>query len=367
LKCIHCQHDSKYQERSDRRCPKCRHLFAFEPKQQDPLTDPAFQAAIDRVSAGGKLRFGPDNLRYELLRRQLRRYKPRAIAASVFSAIGLLGLTGVGFLPALGLLPGAVGLVLLYRRLRRVPPSPQHPLDFDRLWHRWRQVHGAPTTLIVPRPARPFREPGPDVGNYSFDRAVICDRQETVDLLLANNFHFENNCAVLSIHGYPPGAFEVVLAMLKRNPRLRVFALHDASLEGCTMAHLLVTQPAWFPGFTVIDVGLRPGHAGPFLGLYRESTQQVLAQPGVAAEEAAWLSRYTLELAVIRPEQVLKRLYRAIHRQDQEDARRDARGQAASGADGGDFYIGRRGTYVTDESSFASDAGAADGGADSFG
>ena len=97
----------------------------------------------------------------------------------------------------------------------------------------------------------------------------------------------------------------------------------------------------------------------------------MVAQPGVSVEEAAWLSRYTLELAVIRPEQVLKRLYRAIHKQDlkdaQEDVQRDARGRAASGADGGDFYIGRRGTYVTDESSFGSDAGAADGGADSFG
>jgi hypothetical protein len=27
---------------------------------------------------------------------------------------------------------------------------------------------------------------------------VICDRAQTVDVLLANNFHFENNCAVLS-------------------------------------------------------------------------------------------------------------------------------------------------------------------------
>ena len=34
-------------------------------------------------------------------------------------------------------------------------------------------------------------------------------------MLLANNFHFENNCAILSIEGYPPNVFETVRAMLK--------------------------------------------------------------------------------------------------------------------------------------------------------
>ena len=60
-------------------------------------------------------------------------------------------------------------------------------------------------TRGTPTPKRTFDS---DIADYSFDRAVICDRARTADLLIANNFHFENNCAVLSVDGYPPHAFE---------------------------------------------------------------------------------------------------------------------------------------------------------------
>ena len=30
-----------------------------------------------------------------------------------------------------------------------------------------------------------------ELGHYSFDRVVVCDDPETVDLLLGNDFHFE--------------------------------------------------------------------------------------------------------------------------------------------------------------------------------
>src|SRR5204863_3046139 len=134
---------------------------------------------------------------------------------------------------------------------------------FERLWERWCSVHGTPAGVIVrkPQPDHPAAAE-PDLADYSFDRAVICDRARTVDLLLANNFHFENNCAVLSIDGYPPGPFETVRAMLKRNPGLQVFALHDATETGCRLAHRLATETAWFAGQArVVDVGLRPAHA----------------------------------------------------------------------------------------------------------
>ena len=148
--------------------------------------------------------------------------------------------------------------------------GPRHAAGPDRAPHRARREPAAP-------------RPEPDLADYSFDRAVICDRARTVDLLLANNFHFENNCAVLSIDGYPPGPFETVRAMLKRNPRLQVFALHDATPDGCTLAHRLATDPAWFAGqVPVIDVGLRPGHAGPFQGLWLPA-----AAPFAAADAAS--------------------------------------------------------------------------------
>jgi hypothetical protein len=128
-----------------------------------------------------------------------------------------------------------------------------------------------PKGLIVRASARgtptPKRTFDSDIADYSFDRAVICDRARTADLLIANNFHFENNCAVLSVDGYPEPLFDTVRAMLKRNPKLHVFALHDSSPAGCRLAHRLRTNPEWFAGQgKVTDVGLRPSQAGASTG-----------------------------------------------------------------------------------------------------
>jgi hypothetical protein len=226
------------------------------------------------------------------------------------------------------------------------------------LWNRWLSVNGQPEGLIIrktqPVAARP-REP--DIGDYSFDRAVICDRARTVDLLIANNFHFENNCAVLSVGGYPEQPFEVVRAMLKRNPKLQVFALHDASVAGCQLARLLVNDPKWFKDqVPVTDVGLRPGHAEPFKGLFLPThlALALTSSDGISGSEAAWLGKYVLELAAIRPEQILKRLFRAINRREDSDD-----GSTGGGTSDGGVY--------SDNSSFSSDAGDSSGGADSFG
>ncbi|MGB3640647.1 MAG: hypothetical protein WBA39_24190, partial [Rivularia sp. (in: cyanobacteria)] len=74
----------------------------------------------------------------------------------------------------------------------------------------------------------------------------ICDSAEVAQLLIANNFHFENNCAVLSITGYPQNIFSTVMEMLRRNPNLKVYALHDASPRGVNLINHLRTSPNWF-------------------------------------------------------------------------------------------------------------------------
>jgi hypothetical protein len=87
------------------------------------------------------------------------------------------------------------------------------------------------------------------------------------------------------------------------------------------------------------------------------------AENGITEFEAAWLAKYELEMAAIRPEQVLKRLYRTINLPinpaDYPGAAviylPSRREQGTSGTDGGDG------------GSFGADAGDADGPADSFG
>lgn len=379
MKCIRCQHDCKYPERADGKCPKCKGKFAFEPRRGDPFTDAAFQRAIVAVSSGGSTRWGVEHLYYELCRRQRAQSKNRVwtwaalaiflvvigfiVSANVASPAPLvLALILAGVLIAVGCLwrPWTVGLDLS---------------RFGSWYAKWVTTHGEPEGVIVRKdsPARSTTESEleADVSDYSFDRAVICDRARTVDVLLANHFHFENNCAILSIDGYPPGPFETVRKMLKQNPRLMVYALHDATRAGCELAHRLATDADWFGGrVKVVDVGLRPVHASRFRGLLIPAeTTRVAESEAITAWEANWLSKYNLELAVVRPDQLIKRLFKAINMSIKAEdydtdviylASRHPHDSGASDGDGG----GNGGTYVA---IMSSETGDSDGAADSFG
>jgi hypothetical protein len=419
--CIRCQADSTYPERKDTKsCKQCNGRFAFEPRENDPFTDMAFQKAIDNVSANGQVKWGVEHLYYELWRKKK---NTKAKVGAIFGTLvfGFIVSMIVGEVFPSMLLPVVPVLLLFcYFAYKSVGEGTIPRGDFERLWDRWGSVHGKPKGLIARKPqeAKPARAPEADIGDYSFDRAVICDRARTVDLLLANNFHFENNCAVLSIGGYPQQAFETVRRMLRRNPRLEVFVLHDITLEGCRLAHRLATDPEWFKGtgVRIVDVGLRPVHAGPFQKLLLSAGRPASPGGGISEEEARWLSKHTLELAVIRPEQVVKRLFRAMSKtaqaarapaaalggrdtqgrlpggaaraaaagaagaavlassaamarpQDAAELERQKKKQAdTGGGDGGGGGGDSGSSWEVDSDSFSSDADSSDGGADSFG
>ena len=372
MKCVRCDHDSKYSERANGACPKCNGRFAFEPRNGDKLTDAAFQNAIAAVSADGQIRWGAEHLYYEIARRQRGKTKAGCalvvmIVAAIFAIAFVVNAKLLG-----ALIAGGIAALALwsFRAMRHSKFVALPQIEFDRMLIKWREAHGQPKTMITrahvrgtPAPARKLEA---DISDYSFDRAIICDRARTADILLANNFHFENNCAVLSVDGYPEAHFETILTMLKRNPRLRVFALHDATPNGCRLARKLVSDTAWFAGLAQVkDVGLRPAQAKPFAGLFKPHVgQAVPIGGGISIAEAEWLNQQSLELAVIRPEQVLKRLYKALHRDDTGDSGGSGDG---GGGDGGSITSGDKGKVVNDTDSFTYEAGDVDGDADGFG
>jgi len=365
MKCIHCLRDSKKSERIDGICPGCQRPFAFEPTLGQP-TDAAFRAALDRVSGQGKVRFTAENMYFEIARYHDRRFRfsPYDSAGCLAIPIAFVGILLAWLVGAWALLlsVGAFILTAIYLTARKRKTIQLSEVTFDTWLGLWKGVHGLPAGLIEPRTALPSAESvtamRSELEHYSFDRAVICDRRETVDLLLANNFHFENNCAVLSIDGYPASVFDLVRQMLKRNPKLHIFALHDATLAGCAMAHRLATDPEWFVGQgPIFDIGLRPAHAEAFKGQWQEASEkdrETTCPPGVTQEEYAWLRRYRLSLAAVRPEQVIKRLFRAI-------SERKADSVALSKPD-----ESARVSHV-DVVVFSTDASTSDGGGDNFG
>jgi hypothetical protein len=352
MKCIHCGTDSKKFQRSDGRCPRCRHALAFEPATDaNRVTDPQFKAAIDRVSGQGHVHFTARALWYELGSRRGRPGFWRSpygwlpvLGASPLLASAPLGAALVGVAGGL-----AVGAALSWRDNRVSIRAPR--ISFDELQgvylERWTRAHG-PIARLLPRReaqlAAPPREVPGDVAAFSFDRAVVTDQWETAAMLVANRFHFEHNCAVLSHDGYPGGIADTVKAMLRRNPALTVFALHDASPAGCELP-LLLREPAWFPETSVriVDVGLRPAMA------QRLRMPRLKAHPGhllprlgevLPPEDVAWLARgHVAELAALRPAQVMRAVRQAISAVAAADARGTSWDSGGGGGDSGGFFI----------------------------
>ena len=357
MKCIRCGHDSNYKDREGGKCPSCRKPFAFEPKNGDKFTDQGFKNAIDRVSSNGSVKFTARNLFYEVDRLKGRGEGSwfGVIAWLVFGAFLIyFGILEAGVLIGLGLLPVIVGLA-------KIPTASSKHVrlaqgDFEAAYERWKAVHGTPVGQFAAKSTKKLRSGSQseamraELTQYSFDRAVITDTSATADLLLANNFHFENNCAVLSIDGHPAHAFDTVRDMLRNNPKIEVYALHDCTPEGCELAWTLRHDPAWFQGIgQVFDVALRPAQAKKMKAAFLPGPSVVAEHPALAEDERRFLAVHSVELACIRPEQLIKRLFRAMT---------VLPAAAASSGDGG----GSDGIII-----WTTDATASDGGDDSFG
>ena len=349
MKCIHCRTDSRLKERTDGICPNCKRRFVFEPTAGDAFTDQAFMNALDRVSSHGTVKWVPQHLAYELWRSKrgltLRTWLLIWGAAAVLAAILALA---IGILPIAAwvafFIVSAVSVARNTKRGRTLLSS-----GAQALIDRWTARNGRPAGLIEPAAQLP-PPPAPALARelmaYSFDRAVVCDRRETVDVLLENNFHFENNCAVLSLDGHPHHAFQMVRSMLRRNPRIEVFALHDCTPAGCSIAWQLRHDPEWFANIgSVYDVALRPAQSRAWRRFWLPAAYGgSLVHPSLSDRERRWLSSWQLELFALRPEQLIKRLYRAMNKLPEQGSRGDS-----------------------GDSGFIVSADASDGGADSFG
>jgi hypothetical protein len=370
MKCIYCSSDARYKDRQANRgrCGACGHPFAFEPKT-DPLTvtDTRFQRAIQDVSGDGAVFFTERQLYYEFNRRVARRPIWRApwgwvAAGSVAAGIVATGVTGLPWIFA-----GFAGVAvsgIISRHAGRKTPLPvriSHDTFREKYLGRWTLVHGAIEKLLpaveAPRrtgaqssePKAQGSEP-PDLTAYSFDRALVTNLGETAAMLVANNFHFENNCAILSADGYPYERAETILAMLRQNPQLTVFAVHDASIPGCHLPRRL-REERWFPdpALRIVDLGLRPAHAQQMRLPVLEGTPEILPaelQPGLTAAEAAWLAAgKRVELAALRPAKLMRSIYQGF-------ARADLSGTADDGSPGFIVWGNDPGTGVYASDSF---------------
>jgi hypothetical protein len=195
------------------------------------------------------------------------------------------------------------------------------PSQAKRWLDRWSEINGVPVTLLAKTPKALVPTPiHPEVSAYSFDRLVVCDSPEIVHTLISNNFHFEYNCAILSINGYPENIFDTTMEMLRRNPELKIYALHDCTPTGVQLVHKIRTQPGWFPQteLPIIDVGISPRQVIAAKNLaIRQTKTPVQLTPEVlqtlTPDQQQWLEsgRY-VELQSLTPQRLMQILTRAI-------------------------------------------------------
>jgi hypothetical protein len=265
-------------------------------------------------------------------------YRTRRSSAQYLRILGLIILV-VGIPVTLLIVPTVIlfiavvclGVGSIYfgtRQLAR-PHSSQEFLfryqDLENWLNTWRVAHGGVNKLLPP----PISQAGtatvnPDVTAYSFDRLVVCERDDVAQMLIANNFHFENNCAILSIGGYPQNIFAVTMQMLRRNPDLKVYLLHDCSVAGMGMLQQLQQSDQWFKdsNIAMIDVGLTPRQVMLAKDVFiqtsiesaRRAKQANFAQlPGLSPDEITWLAAGNyVELTSFTPQQLIQVLNRGI-------------------------------------------------------
>jgi hypothetical protein len=225
---------------------------------------------------------------------------------------------------------GLLSIFLGNRSLGKVGNSPQNflfsPSDLEGWLEKWQGINGKlDKVLTSPQEQIAPTSINPDITAYSFDRLVVCDSANMAQLLIANNFHFENNCAILSITGYPQSIFNTAMEMLRRNPDLKVYAIHDCTPKGVSLVHHLRTSENWFfnSNLTIIDLGLLPrqiiaSKGGMFIQSSPQSkreakTLSVDIRQSLTAEELAWLDAGNfVELESFTPQRLIQVLRRGI-------------------------------------------------------
>jgi hypothetical protein len=266
--------------------------------------------------------------------------------------IGLISQSGFAVIASIAI--GGLSLLGGLQQLKNnYPPQPSLvSLDSANGWlDNWQHMNG-PIANLLPPPNNATSNPpqlSGDITHYSFDRLIVCDRDSIAHFLIANNFHFENNCAILSIDRYPTDIFESVMTMVRRNPDLTVFVIHDCSAKGLLTTDRIRNEAAWFANtsVTIVDIGLLPrqileAKRGFTVAQSTSQGQRATQLPtkirqSLLRAELDWLDAgNTVSLESIAPRQLMTALQRAI-----------AKSQVALG----DEFVSDSGLMMTDSSS----------------
>ena len=274
-------------------------------------------------------------------------YKTRQSSSTALTVLGIIIII-VGFISLsssfpvgfwLGILMGSFAIGMGIRQKSKADKIPHSFListtQADNWLNQWRRANGEVSRMLAQQASFlksniQTNNQSSDVTAYSFDRLIVCESNEIAQMLITNNFHFEHNCAILSISGYPQNIFETIMTMLRRNPQLKVFVLHNCSPAGMQVIHQLRTDPIWFADsdVAIIDIGLSPRQiieAGKSMFVLNTSvsakeSQRLPRQVRLSLSDEAlhWLDAGNfVELESFSPQKLIRILQRSIANSEQ--------------------------------------------------
>lgn len=333
MKCPNCQLDSKKPDRPDGACPQCKRAFRLDPPTLG-FSDYAVDALVKKLT---------DNLAHKYVKRQLvaaveRRLlaKERAAKRVYLLVSGLAALAAVVCL-ALGFWPLVVGLAALIIVSSAVYFSSK--VDAHAEAPSVVSAFGGTANEVAPRELQPPRRGAArefDLESYGFDRVIVVQGDDIAEMLVANQFHFQHNAAIISIDGYPQHVATLVDQQLRTNEATSVVMLHDASSLGYALAADWLARRSLAPQ-RIVRAGLSPRQAenlGPKL------EPMGLSKPrGMSPDDAVWLSKQSVTLASLKPSQIMTLLFNAIQRRPGEAL------AAAPGHESDFLVVGSDGSY----------------------
>lgn len=311
MKCPACQTDSKKTERADGTCPNCRRMFRLDPAVHK-MSDYAMEAILTKLTENRTLKYVNRQLIAALERRLLQQAKGTRVLGVAFLVVALFLLV-LGI--ALGVIPlAAIGAVLLLIGgvvVATAGATPVAAADLVRAY--------GPTPLLVEPKAPQLTAPGPrkefDLESYGFDRVIVVQGDDLAEMLIANQFHFQHNAAIVSMDGYPAQVAGLVDRYLQNGAQsphgATVVLLHDASLDGYGRGTHWVASRGIHPA-RVIRAGIRPRQARKLKPVL--SVSGATAPAGLPPDDAAWLAKHSVSAAVLRPSQLMTLLFNAIQK-----------------------------------------------------
>ncbi|MFC1858404.1 hypothetical protein ACFL9U_10340 [Thermodesulfobacteriota bacterium] len=263
MKCPNCDANRKYKEGM---VCGCGYRFALNPKEPPNLTDIAVKKIIDRISDLDTKYFTYNQLYAQIYRLIQKKKRRGCLVGSIvlciisFMVLLMFSIESESYLPFLFLIAIIAAIVWRYRRAPKVSPA-----DVAKAIHVYQASHLMDKLVD----GKQFLEMDPngfdkEILQFAPERILIADRDDTVDMLLLNRFHFENKALILSAQKYPQPAFAACQYFLTKFPDLPVILVHDASKKGYQMKQRLLEDKSWnLEEQNVEDLGLHPWDVEP--------------------------------------------------------------------------------------------------------